>query len=154
MKICPNCGNEVNDESNYCDKCGKSLVENDVIEPEVVDRTYESDIFIKEQTLLRDEYSRRASNAFFLSIISLFLCCCTITLILSLVLSITLLMDMKKLSADIKNTEEYRKIRNKAIISIVLSTLLLAYSVASSILQFLDPTPTSSSSSIITGGII
>ena len=50
MKICPNCGNEVKEDSNYCDKCGKSLVENDVIEPEVVDRTYESDVFVKEQT--------------------------------------------------------------------------------------------------------
>ena len=151
MKICPNCGNEVKEDSNYCDKCGKSLVENDVIEPEVVDRTYESDMFVKEQTLLRDEYSKRASNAFLFSILSLLLCCCAVLTIIPITLSITLLMDMKKMSVDIKNTEEYRKIKNQAIIALAISGLVLAYSIVSYIFQMVNPTPTSSSSSIMMG---
>lgn len=152
MKKCHYCGYETNDDSNYCSNCGKQLeVENknhETIEPEVVDRTYESDKFIKEQTILRDEFDKRANNAFAFSIISIFLCCCFITSILSLVLAITLLIDMNKMSDEIKNTTEYRKIRNKAIIAIVISSLLTGYSLITYISQLINPIDLSGSSYI------
>ena len=55
------------------------------------------------------------------------------------------------MSVDIKNTEEYRKIKNQAIIALAISGLVLAYSIVSYIFQMVNPTPTSSSSSIMTG---
>lgn len=144
MKKCPNCGYEVDDNSNYCSACGAKLEEtiskdNETIEPEVIERTYDSDLFAKEQVELRDEYSRRVNNALYFSIISIFLCCCLITSVLSMVLSITLLVDMKKMSNSIKNTSEYRKIRNKAIIALVISGLLVTYSFINYISQIINP---------------
>ena len=119
MKKCPYCGRELEDNDKYCFSCGREVLE--TVEPTVVSENYDGDTFAKEQVLLRDRYSKRASNAFTLSIVSIVLCCCSITAIISLIFSITLLLDMKKLSEETKNSAEYKKIKNKSIISIVLA---------------------------------
>ena len=156
MKRCPKCNFDYDDHFNYCSKCGEKLVdveceEHEYIEPEVVAGTYDSVTFIKEQKTLRDEYSKRANNAFYFSIISIFLCCCLITSVLSLVLAITVLFDMNKMSESIKNTQEYRKIRNKAIIAIIISGLLILYSLVSYISQAINPTDFNSILNDVTG---
>jgi len=158
LKKCPFCDEDVSNDSNYCHRCGRKLEnfdkDNVVLEGEVVGQTYGSDTFIKEQTLLRDEYSRRAHNAFLLSIVSIFLCCCLLTSIASLVLSITLIFDMKKLSEDIKMTPEYQRVRNKAIISLIISGLLFAYAISSYISQLSNPVDYSSLLNEIEGAYI
>ena len=111
MKRCPNCGEYIDDSDRFCSKCGKEVVE--VVDTIVVSEDYNGDDYTKEQMLLRDQYSRRASNALTLSIVSIVLCCCSITAIISLIFSITLIFDMKKLSPEIKSTIEYNKIKNK-----------------------------------------
>ena len=93
MKRCPTCGCDYDDHFNYCSKCGAKLEDisykdHESIEPEVVAGTYDSVTFLKEQKILRDEYSKRANNAFYFSIISVILCCCVITSVLSLTLAI------------------------------------------------------------------
>ena len=123
MKRCPSCGEYVDDSARYCSKCGREIIE--TVDTTVVSENYDGDLYTKEQVLLRDQYAKRASNALTLSIVSIVLCCCSITAIISLIFSITLLVDMKKLSPETKNSIEYNKIKNKNIVAIILAGFVI-----------------------------
>ena len=137
MKRCPNCGEYIDDSDRFCSKCGKEVVE--VVDTIVVSEDYNGDDYTKEQMLLRDQYSRRASNALTLSIVSIVLCCCSITAIISLIFSITLIFDMKKLSPEIKSTIEYNKIKNKNIVALVLAGFVMVMWLVSFIEGLINP---------------
>ena len=137
MKNCYKCGKEVEDNDKFCPNCGAAL--NETVEAEVVSENYSGDEFEKEKVRLRDEYSRRAGNAFTLSIASVLLCCCSITAVISLIFSITLILDMNKMSEEIKKTEEYHKIRNKNIIAMVLAGFVVVMWLVSFIEGLVNP---------------
>lgn len=140
MRKCQICGEEVADNSKYCPKCGVELEGyNEPLEGEVINEGYDNDNYVKEQAQLRDEYARRASNSLTLSIVSIVLCCCSITAIISLIFSITLILDMKKMSPEIQKSEEYHKIRNKNIIAIVLSGFAILMWLISFIENLINP---------------
>lgn len=150
LKKCASCGNDVPNNSKFCPSCGRELEgKKETLNGEVIDGTYNDEISMKEKVILRDEYSRRANNALILSIVSIFLCCCTITSIVSLVLSITLMVDMNKMSADTKNSEEYRTIRNKNLIAFIVSIILIAYSIVNWIYQLANPNSTEEINSLV-----
>lgn len=134
MKKCSFCGALNDNSSQYCNKCGASFNdEKEYVEAEVIDKEYNSDEYLKEENRLVNEYQARAKTAFNLSIISVLLCCCTITSIISFILSIILLIDLSKMSNDIKNSEEYRKIKNKAIIALIISSILVIMGIINAI---------------------
>lgn len=134
MKKCSFCGSLNDSLSKYCNKCGATFNdEKEYVEAEVIDNDYKSDDYLKEENILVNEYEVRAKTAFNLSIISVVLCCCTITSIISFVLSIILLRDLSKMSNDIKSNEEYRKIKNKAIIALIISSILVIMGIINAI---------------------
>lgn len=124
MKKCPFCGASLSSTSSHCPRCGVELKnDTEVLEAEVMDKTYSDSYYIEENRL--EEYARRAKSAYNLSIVSVLLCCCTITSIISFVLSIVLLVDLNKMSEDIKYNETYRKIKNKTIVALVISSIII-----------------------------
>ena len=134
MKKCSFCGSFNENSSQYCNKCGASFNDDrEYVEAEVIDDNYNSDSFLREENRLVNEYGARARAAFNLSIISVALCCCTITSIISFVLSIILLKDLSKMSNEIKNLETYRKIKNKTIIALVISSILVVMAIINAI---------------------
>lgn len=128
MKKCQICGTVVSDSSKYCSNCGAE------VNSEVVPSVYESnDSFTREEALLNSDYAKRAKTAFTLSIVSIVLCCCTITSIISLILSITLMRDLNKLGDTIKTTDEYRKVKNKCLAALIISAILVFMGIVNSI---------------------
>lgn len=128
MKKCQICGEIVTDSSKYCPKCGAELAGcSETIEGEVVENVVNvnEDKVLKESIMLRDEFARKASTNLTLSIVSIVLCCCTITSIISLVMSIILMLDLKKLSEETKTTEDYRRVRNKNLIAMIIAIIIL-----------------------------
>ena len=127
MKKCRICGEIVEDSAKYCPKCGVELENySETLEGEVIETPKENVNVALEHNRLRDEYSKRANTSFVLSIVSIVLCCCTITSIISLILSITLMIDMNKMSDEVKNSEEYRKIKSKNLAALIISAVLVA----------------------------
>ena len=137
MNRCPFCGEEVSSNDKFCPRCGREL--NEKVEAEVISENYDGDLYTKEQQRIRDEFSRRASNALTLSIASILLCCCSITAIISLVFSITLISDMKKLSDETKKSVEYNKVKNKNIVAIVLAGFVIMMWIVSFIEGLVNP---------------
>ena len=137
MNRCPYCGEEVSSNDKFCPRCGREL--NETVEAEVISENYDGDLYTKEQQRIRDEFSRRASNALTLSIASILLCCCSITAIISLVFSITLISDMKKLSDETKKSVEYNKVKNKNIVAIILAGFVIMMWIVSFIEGLVNP---------------
>ena len=128
MKKCQFCGAVIEDNEKCCPQCGVKLSENDDVEKEVfdgevVDKTASDEYLIEESKL--NDFEKRAKTNFNLSIVSIVLCCCTITSIISFVLSIILLVDLNKVNDEVKNTERYKKIKRKNITALVISSILV-----------------------------
>ena len=62
-----------------------------------------------------------------LAFVSLVLCCCGLLALVPFISSISTLKAMKNLSPEVKNTSEYRSVRNKHIIAIAVSAFVIFY---------------------------
>ncbi len=133
MKKCKNCGELIKDNDKYCPHCGVYNEEyKETIDAEVVNGNEGNATFAYVKDI--SDYEKRASTAFTLSIVSVILCCCTITAIISLILSITLYIDLNKINAEgFKSSNEYRKIKNKTIAAMIISAILVFMGVISGI---------------------
>ena len=136
MKKCRFCGAVIEDNEKYCSQCGVKVIENEETEKEVIDgevvEETKSDAYLIEEAKL-DDFERRAKSNFNLSIISIVLCCCTITSIISFVLSIILLVDLNKVSEELKNDERYKKIKTKTISALVIASILVFMGIVNAI---------------------
>ena len=99
-----------------------------------------NDSFSVEMNKLNNDYAKKATTNLTLAIVSIVLCCCSIPAIISLILSIFSLKDLGKFSSDIKNTSEYRSIRNKNIIALCLAGFATFMWITSLIEQIMNPT--------------
>ena len=140
VNYCSSCGAKLEAGARFCPRCGKSL-SNETPRVEVVDN-YQSnnDSFSIEMNKLNNDYAKKATTNLTLAIVSIVLCCCSIPAIISLILSIISLKDLGKFSSDIKNTSEYRSIRNKNIIALCLAGFATFMWITSLIEQIMNPT--------------
>lgn len=137
--FCSSCGTKLSSDAKFCPRCGKSLT-NETPKVEVVDN-YQSnnDVFEREMNKLNNDYSKKASTNLTLAIVSIVLCCCSIPAIISLILSIISLKDLGKMSFEVKNTSEYRSVRNKNIIALCLAAFATFMWITSLIEQIMNP---------------
>ena len=139
LSVCPQCGTDIAPGARFCPTCGKNLTDTSApVNNGSYSSTYTDDTKTRERALLNEQYSRRASNSFVLSIVSFCLCCCSIIAIISLILSILVLVDMSKMSTEIKLSEEYRKVKNKAVIALVISGIIVFMSISGLIVQIMS----------------
>ena len=138
--FCSSCGTRLSSDAKFCPRCGKSLT-NETPKVEVVDN-YQSnnDVFEREMNKLNNDYSKKATTNLTLAIVSIVLCCCSIPAVISLVLSIISLKDLGNLSENVKNTSEYRSVRNKNIIALCLAAFATFMWITSLIEQLMNPT--------------
>ena len=137
LSVCPQCGTEIAPGARFCPTCGKNLTDTSApVNNGSYSSTYTDDVAAREKALLNEQYARRANNSFILSIVSFCLCCCTIVAVISLILSILVLVDMNKMSVDIKITENYRRVKNKAVIALVIAGIVVFISIVNLITQF------------------
>ena len=125
VKFCPSCGTKVKEDARFCPKCGKNFYE-------VASRpqTFENSTSVgteKDLALINDEYSRKGTTNMVLAFVSLVLCCCGLLALVPFISSISTLKAMKNLSPEVKNTSEYRSVRNKHIIAIAVSAFVIFY---------------------------
>ena len=120
---CPNCGNKLEADARFCSKCGKDLNPNPVVVPSMNNETISN--IDKELNDLNNVYAKKASTNLTLAIVSVVLCCCSITGILSLIFSILSLKDLGKMSFEVKNTSTYRSIRNKNVIALIIACFVV-----------------------------
>lgn len=136
--FCSNCGTRVSNDAKFCPRCGKSL-KNETPDVEVIDNYQtDNDLFLKDMGKLND-YSRKSSTNLTLAIVSIVLCCCSIPAIISLILSIISLKDLGKFSQEVKNTSEYRSVKNKNIIALCLAGFATFMWLTSFIEQLMNP---------------
>ena len=128
VNFCSSCGAKLEAGARFCPRCGKNLT-NEAPKVEVVDN-YQSN----------NDYAKKATTNLTLAIVSIVLCCCSIPAVISLILSIISLKDLGKFSSDIKNTSEYRSIRNKNIIALCLAGFATFMWITSLIEQIMNPT--------------
>ena len=121
MKKCPICGSLATDSARFCPRCGSEVNGGATVYGSV----YNGDSYAIEEKKLNEDYAKRAKSAFNLSIVSIILCCCTITSIVSLILSISLMKDLNKMSDEIKMSDEYRKVKNKNMAALIISVILV-----------------------------
>ena len=139
VNFCTNCGTKVSSDAKFCPRCGKSLT-NETPRVEVIDGDQSSNDSLEiEMNKLNNDYAKKASTNLTLAIVSIVLCCCSIPAIISLVLSIISLKDLGKFSENVKNTSEYRSVRNKNIIALCLAAFATFMWITSLIEQIMNP---------------
>ena len=121
--FCPSCGNKLDADAIFCSRCGKNLNPSPVVS--TVTNTETPSNIDKELNDLNNVYAKKASTNLTLAIVSVVLCCCSITGILSLIFSILSLKDLGKMSFEVKNTSTYRSIRNKNVIALIIACFVV-----------------------------
>ena len=125
--FCSSCGTRLSSDAKFCPRCGKSInVENiNANNNQDVDSNAEYDSFRNEMSILINDHSKPSTTNLVISVISVF--CCSVIAVFSLISSINSLKSLNNFSQTIKDTTEYRSIRNKQIIALVLSIISLVY---------------------------
>ena len=122
---CPNCGNKLDIDAKFCSKCGKNL--NGSTSASINSSSFSDDKVTRELNSLNLDYAKSSTTNLVLSIISFVLCCCGLFALIPFIGSITSLNKMNSFSSEIKNTMEYRSVRNKNIIALVISSIVIIY---------------------------
>lgn len=127
VNFCSSCGAKLEAGARFCPRCGKSVnVENiNVNNNQDVDSNAEYDSFRNEMSILINDHSKSSTTNLVISVISVF--CCGVIAVFSLISSINSLKSLNNFSQTIKDTSEYRSIKNKQTIALVLSIISLIY---------------------------
>ena len=120
---CPSCGNKLDADAMFCSKCGKNLNPN----ASFSSKSGNDDRVAKDLDLLRNDFAKKSTSNLVIAIVSFVLCCCGFVSLISLFGSINSLKKMNSLSYEVKNYSEYRSIRNKNIIALIISAIVTLY---------------------------